>query len=282
MDIQNTEKAAKTEKVSKIKMYMADDSDTWGWHFHDEYEIVYIKNGSANFTINGKGTVYEKGSLIFIGNLDKHMMTPVEEPYVRYITIVDSSFFERFVAEPMLCSIFKRRSENFSNGICLTEEDASFVLQNLEQSLDDHRTYDSFHENYSMAFVLKILIYLFRRYREQFPDYVNKYNSQTIIPVQKFLDNNFDQDITLDELSSTFFINKYHLARMFKEVTGHSIKRYIALKRIMKAKDLLYHTENDISQIAAECGFNSSSNFIRAFKNIEEITPLCFRKKYQG
>lgn len=281
MSIQNSAKVAKIEKVSKIKMYKAEDSNTWGWHFHDEYEIIYIEEGSANFTINGSEAVYEKGSIIFIGNLDEHMMSPVKEPYIRYVTIINSGFFEQFVAEPMLCSIFKRRTKNFSSGVRLTEEDSGFVLQNLELSLIDYKTADSFHENYCMASILKILIRLFRHNRAKFPDFANRHSSQTIIPVQKFLDENFSQDIMLDELSSMFFINKYHLSRMFKETTGYSIKHYIMLKRIMMAKDMLYCTGNSISQIAMECGFNSTSNFIRAFKNIEKVTPLCFRKKYR-
>ena len=272
--------AAKIERVNKIKIYKADDNSSRGWHFHDEYEMIYIQNGSASFTINGKETIFEKNTIVFIGNLDKHMMTPIKEPYARYVTIIDSAFFEQLVTEPVLCSIFKRCTKQFSNGISLEKEDSNFVMQNLEQSLADYNMADSFYEYYCMTFVIKILIHLFRHNRTHFPDYVNKRKSQAIAPIQKFLDENYTRNISLDKLSSAFFINKYHLSRMFRETTGHSIKRYITLKRIRKAKELLYYTESDISHIAAECGYNSTSNFIRAFIDSEEITPLCFRKKH--
>ena len=277
---ENVNLTAGSKKASKIRMYKSDDSVPLDWHFHIEYEIIYIKDGSAIFTINGKETVYEKNTIVFIGNLDKHMMTPMKEPYVRYVTIIDSDFFEQIVTEPILSSIFKHRTEQFSNGICLTEDDSNFVLNNLELSLDEHDAADSFYEYYCMTYVLKILIRLFRSNRTHFPDFVNIRKSQTIAPIQKYLDENFTQLITLDELSAHFFINKYHLIRMYKETTGYSIKRYITLKRIRKAKELLYYTQKDISQIAFECGYNSTSNFIRAFKDAEGITPLCFRRKH--
>ena len=268
-------------KADKIRLYKATDSNTLSWHFHNEYEMIYIKEGSASFVINEKETLYEKDSIIFINNLDKHMMLPVKEPYVRYIAIIDSGFLEKFVDEPMLLSVFKRRSESFSGGICLSKEDSLFVLENLELGLNEFTRAEPFCENYSMSYMLKILIYLFRRYRTCFPDFVNRDGLRTIIPLQKFLDDNFTQNITLDELAKEFFINKYHLSRIFKEATGYSINRYIMLKRIRKAKDLLYYTQNSISQTALECGFNSTSNFIRAFKNMEDITPLSFRKKFR-
>ena len=282
MNWQEMTKAAKIDRVNRIKMYKAYDSSSWDWHFHDEYEMIYIQDGSANFIINGKETIFDKNTIVFIGNMDKHMMTPVKEPYVRYVVIIDSSFFEQLVIEPMLCSIFKRCTEQFSNGISLTEKDSDFVQHNLDLSLSDYNKADSFYEYYCMSHMLKILIYLFRHNRTHFPDFMNRRKSQAIAPIQKYLDENFAQDITLDDLSSTFFINKYHLARMFKETTGYSIKRYITLKRIRKAKELLYLTESDISQIATACGYNSTSNFIRAFKDTEEITPLCFRKKFSS
>ena len=282
MNIQNMTVAAKTEKVRKIKMSMVNDSTTRYWHFHDEYEMIYVSEGSAIFVINGKETIYEENSLIFIRNLDKHMVTPVKEPFVRYMTVIDPDFFEQFVADPMLCSIFKRRTANFSDGIRLTEDDSDFVLQNLKRGLADYEVADSYYESYCMTYVLKILIHLFRSNRAYFPDFLNKQYSQVIAPIQKFLDDNFNQQITLDELSAKFFINKYHLLRTFKETTGYSIKRYITLKRILKAKAMLYHTEDEISQIALKCGYNSNSNFIRAFKNTEGLTPLEFRKKSKG
>jgi len=86
----------------------------------------------------------------------------------------------------------------------------------------------------------------------------------------------------LDNISTNFFINKYHLAHLFKKVTGYSLKQYITLKRISYARELLCLSDKSITQIASDCGFNSTSNFIRSFKSIEAETPLGFRKAYQN
>ena len=277
----NSKQDAKSEKSDNLKIYKDMRSHIMDWHVHDEYEMIYVQDGSVYFNIEGKEIVYEKNSLLFIGNLEEHKMIPYKEPYVRYVSVINREFFERFVGEPALHSIFKRKSDGTPAGIYLPECDSEFVHSELSRSLEEVNEADTFYEAYSMTSILRILIHLFRNNRDQFPEYAHNLSSKQAAEVQKYLDENFTGDISLDSLSLMFFINKYHLSRLFKELTGCSIKKYVNKKRITLAKDLLYYTKADVSKIAMDCGFNSTSNFIRAFKNMEDETPLCFRKKFK-
>ncbi len=130
-----------------------------------------------------------------------------------------------------------------------------------------------------MAAVMQILIHLYRNYRKMFPQ---SPQDRRIDDIQAFIDVHYLQDLSLGDIADQFHLDKYYLAHTFREAIGYTVKQYILLKRISHAKNLLYYSDKDISLVAAESGFHSASNFIRAFKNVEQVTPLKFRKIHTG
>lgn len=84
----------------------------------------------------------------------------------------------------------------------------------------------------------------------------------------------------LDELADRFYINKFYLTRIFKNQFGNSIINYILEKRITYAKKLLCFTDYTAETIGMECGFEDANYFSRAFKNIEGVTPIEYRKMW--
>ena len=263
----------------KMKIYKSNKIQSFGVHLHDEYEFVFIEAGSAEITINGERKVYKKDTLIAITNLLHHTMQPVEMPYLRYIMLINPKYFEDFIAEPVLRSIFSVSSNEPINTFELSEEDAGMVRKELDAIILDSKNNKPYNDVIAMAALLKILVLLYRNYQHKFPDISRE--SEIIMPVKAYVDLHFSDDLNLDNISTNFFINKYHLTHLFKKVTGYSLKQYIILKRISYARELLCLSDKNITQIAGDCGFNSTSNFIRSFKSIEGETPLGFRKAFQ-
>ena len=103
---------------------------------------------------------------------------------------------------------------------------------------------------------------------------------QDLTKVRNYLDEHFTEKITLDELSDSFFINKFYLVRLFKEQYGQSINHYLQQIRITKAKQLLRFTDKTVEQIGLECGLGAHSYFTRTFKKVEGITPSEFRSQW--
>ena len=101
-----------------------------------------------------------------------------------------------------------------------------------------------------------------------------------LFPVRKFLDQHFEEKISLDELADVFFINKYHLARSFKEQFGVSIYTYLQNVRITKAKQLLRFTKLSMEEISLQCGLGSGYYFSRVFKSVEGISPREYRNRW--
>ncbi|WP_074463595.1 helix-turn-helix transcriptional regulator [Cellulosilyticum sp. I15G10I2] len=99
--------------------------------------------------------------------------------------------------------------------------------------------------------------------------------------MQSYIDEHFKTEPSLELLALLFFLDKYYLAHLFKDITSFTIKQYILLKKIAFAKNELHFTNKSITEISLDAGFNSQSNFIRIFQKKEGMTPLQYRIYYR-
>lgn len=94
------------------------------------------------------------------------------------------------------------------------------------------------------------------------------------------LDSDYTETLSLNALSSKFFINKYYLIKLFKQYYGATICSYILNKKITHAKYLLRFSNKSISEISEDCGISDSNYFSRMFKKIEGISPCKYREEW--
>ncbi|WP_445737610.1 AraC family transcriptional regulator [Mariniflexile sp.] len=105
-------------------------------------------------------------------------------------------------------------------------------------------------------------------------DYIKRINN-----IFCFIDDNLDQELTLETIASIGFYSPFHLHRIFKAITTETINEYITRKRIEKTASILLHKrEITISELSLQYGFNSNSSFTRTFKKFYGINPTEFRK----
>lgn len=100
------------------------------------------------------------------------------------------------------------------------------------------------------------------------------------MPVKEYLDQNYGEKITLDELAEKFYINKYYLTKVFKEQYGQSITNYLLNIRITKAKQLLRFSEKTVEEIGLEVGLGAPHYFSQTFKSVEGVSPSVYRKQW--
>lgn len=103
---------------------------------------------------------------------------------------------------------------------------------------------------------------------------------QNILPIKNYLDEHYEEKITLDGLSTKFYINKYYLTRLFKEQFGVSIHNYLLQVRITHAKQLLRFTKEKVETIGRSCGIGDLHYFSRTFKKVEGISPSEYREMW--
>ena len=102
----------------------------------------------------------------------------------------------------------------------------------------------------------------------------------SVAEVKEYLEQHYAEKITLDELSTRFFINKYYLTRVFKEQFGQSITAYLTSLRITHAKQLLRFSEKSVEEIGLECGLGQLHYFSRVFKEVEGVPPSIYRSQW--
>ena len=102
--------------------------------------------------------------------------------------------------------------------------------------------------------------------------------SKNVIEMSKdYIKENFNKDISLDEISRAVNISPYYFSRIFKEGTGENFIEYLTSIRIEKAKELLSTTEYSMKEIGMMCGYSDPNYFSRSFKKNVGVTPTEYK-----
>lgn len=96
-----------------------------------------------------------------------------------------------------------------------------------------------------------------------------------------FIEENLDQPIFLADIAREAFLSEYHFHRIFKSLTGETVKGFVSRLKIERAAQRLKHTQDDIGRIALEHGYEDHETFTRAFKRYFLCTPLEYRETIQ-
>lgn len=113
------------------------------------------------------------------------------------------------------------------------------------------------------------------------PDNLLLPNEEWIELICDWIDENFQNDITLSSLSETFHSSQFHLQRTFNKVRGESPLSYLQKIRLTTAADKLKNTDYPIQVISSEVGFQNNAYFSTVFKKYYNVTPKNYRKQFR-
>lgn len=246
-------------------------------HYHNTYQMVYIKEGGALLNISDKRYEITSPSVIFISNLENHSITPTGNIYCRYTVSLNPKLTQQCIKNARLVSVFSNRPSFFShvfNADGLTEE-----LNSLFDLLCKEMRHNLNQDSPANLYVESILTVLYRGNKNAFPP-LNSGIDESVTSLKNMLERDYASSFTLGELSKRLNISTYYLAHSFKSVTGYSIKQYQILCRIAAAKELLAESEMTVSDICYKTGFSDLSNFSRYFSRNVGLSPTDYRKKY--
>lgn len=94
----------------------------------------------------------------------------------------------------------------------------------------------------------------------------------------RYLRENYQQPITIDELAAVANLSKYHFVRLFTRHVGVTPYNYLIHYRVNQSKRLLCATGDSVGEIARQVGYQSASNYVGQFRHITGMTPAQFRK----
>lgn len=94
-----------------------------------------------------------------------------------------------------------------------------------------------------------------------------------LLRVIQHIEDHVCAKITLSELAQKAGMSKYHFSRIFKRYIGMTPMKFVTLRKIEKAKELLRRPDRNVSSVAYQLGFNDASTFIKQFKKFTGLTP---------
>lgn len=181
---------------------------------------------------------------------------------------------------PNMSAIYRKYQERGGKPVFRTEQITRYrqVLSDLYEIADsaDYVRDMRIHEKLS-----SLLILLMEDAWDTEKAASGKADTADIQQVKEYLDTNFSQKITLDDLASRFFINKYYLLNLFKDHYGVTINAYLNQVRITYIKQQLRFSDKTIDMLAAELDIEPAY-LSRLFKKIEGVSPTQFRRNWKG
>ncbi len=171
-----------------------------------------------------------------------------------------------------------------NGGMCCFQTDRLNVYQEILNQIYIISTSDFYLRDMEIHLNLSSLLFFLMQDGKNIAQKTNNISSDNVLSIQAvkdYIDENYIQKISLDNLEKKFFINKYYLVRLFKKQYGFTVNDYIIRLRITKGKKLLRFSNKTIEEISYECGVQNSAYFSRIFKKIEGVSPSEYRKLWQ-
>jgi len=234
-------------------------------HIHKEIELIYVIDGRCTARIDQKSFNAKSGDLIISFPNQIHFYESSLQG--EYLLIIVNPDFVYGLGDIMKDNIPKSNILNFD------KNDSHFLLfKNAENYIGEYKK-AMFSGCITQALCL-LMCELTLKTR-------SKSDNSTLQSILKYCSSNFNNDITLDDVSRNLHLNKYHISHLFNEKLCTSFNAYINLLRISKACDILQETNKKIADISEEVGFGSIRSFNRAFVNIMDTTPIKYRNQYR-
>ncbi len=258
-------------KSSNLKCHYVCDKhpkkEYFKMHTHDSCELYIFFYGNGKFLVEGNEYNLSSGDILLMRPAESHYIDiDPSYPYERFSAHFSDDFFCSLDPNKTLMEIFTNRNAGKFNKYSRSDfkpEVYELLVQNLISDTDDRHLQVTVNLLTLMSEIHKI----YKKRREI--DIRDNSPAQQIV---RYINDNINENLSLDSICSKFYISKPQLCRTFKTATGSTVQNYINAKRLINAKRML---SSGISptKVAALNGFNDYSVFYRAFRKEYGTTP---------
>lgn len=248
------------------------------WHYHPELELVYVRGGHGRRHVGSHVSHYRDGDLILMGSNLPHWGFTDRSTGNKAETVVQfapNTPTQEFLNLPEMREVVQL-IDRAKNGLSfsgrakavqgarlerLVEQPPLGRLLSLIDILNELAVSEEYESLNAEGFHLQVATHGYDRFND----------------VQQFISDNFRRDIPLTEMAGIANMTVPAFCRYFKKVTGKTFVTYLTNFRIVFACKLLGDDHSTISEVAYDSGFNSLSQFNRAFKKHIGRTPTEYR-----
>lgn len=272
------------EAGSSFRVIHHTEVDTCGvyWHYHPEYEIVYIPAGEGQRRIGTNVSRYEAGELVFIGPNLPHLNYSYgkQGDYEEIVVQMREDFMgESFLQKPELkavCRLFERSHAGLIFGDDTKQEVGPWLAQLSTQT--------SFERFLTLLRVLQQLA--------DAPDAkplhtdgvrfgLNPKEQERINQICQYVEQHYAQPVDIQAVSDLASMTVPAFCRYFKRMTRQTYTDFVNEYRINQARRML-HSARTVADVSFAVGFNNLSHFNKTFRCVTGQTPSTYRKALAG
>lgn len=245
-------------------------NDTFYLHNHnDMFETLIFVSGKADFTVEGSTYSMKSGNILMVSPNEMHRMrVDFSHAYERIVLMTHKSFYDSM---PQLGQIFAQRKPGENNVIDISDADRKIIFD-ICKKIEYYN--DSFPDNDIKKEVTKNLvtelIYVIACSKHIRVETAQE--DERMKKILSYINENLCEKLTLEIIANKFFINKYHLCRIFKVSTGMTVKKYVNYKRLLLANDL-HASGKNLTEACFSSGFENYSTFYKLYKDFTGDCP---------
>ena len=250
----------------KIREYV--ESSLLIAHWHEHIELLYFLDGGCEMLVGGERFVAKAGDLAVVNSSEVHSFVAVGSARYLCVLIYPAFFSDVDIGGVRIKSHIKK--DDFVGDI--------FSKMWREAGSDDVGA-----DMMLKSHTYNLMAYLVRNFsvpRLTDEEYMKEARQlKRLASVMDMINNSYRDRISTRDLAAAAYMTESHFCRFFKSMTGVSAVRYINDLRIERAALLLIETQDPVSQIAAEVGFEDVNYFSRIFRSLRGMSPTEYRKK---
>ena len=238
-------------------------------HWHNSIEITYVVKGEKIQRMENEKIVAKTGTLLLVNSGVSHDID-VKKGIEGIVLLIDRKFINH-VCPNAICKRF-----DLEKKLEVKQKIINILLKIYRNESQENNLIDTYID-------ILIIIDLLTKYLIDDKYYIQEKHDdelyELVIEVINYIDKNYKQKISLNELAALTNYNKSYLSTVFKKKMGISIFEYIKNVRIQHCLDDLKYSDESIVDIALNNGFPNIQAFNRTFKELFQMTPKQYRKK---
>ena len=248
-------------------------------HWHDEFEIIYVKSGLLTVSISGESYIGKAGDAFVVSPGNLHLMGS-QTGTVDYFTFLFPLKYISFRTDDMLDDKLLEPLNSGHLMICPRVKDTAKEL--CEQLIEIYEAKkDESESKITTQVRTKIILlqFILEMWKKGFV-IENDTSGRNIVEKEmvSYIQQNFTGKISLREFGEQFHLSEKYISRYFKEHFHITLSQYVTYLRLEHAKQLLQDTDIPVTDVAMQSGYQNVSYFIRSFQKAYAVSPLKYRK----
>ena len=249
-------------------------------HWHDEFEIIYVKSGFLTVSISGENYIGKPGDAFVVSPGNLHFMGS-QTGNVDYFTFLFPLKYISFRTDDILDD---KLLEPLNSGhLIISPEIEDTVKEQCEQLVEIYGAKKEESQSKITAQIktkIILLQFILELWKKGFIVENDTSGKNTVEKeMVSYIQQNFTGKILLKEFGEQFHLSEKYISRYFKEHFHITISQYVTYLRLEHAKQLLQDTDIPVTEVAMQSGYQNVSYFIRSFKKTYGMSPLKYRNK---